>query len=63
MIREGKTHLLYTALQAGSQYGMHTLDQNLAELVGTGQVERSEAEVYVKDPQAFRSLRNRISNY
>lgn len=63
MIREGKTHLLYSALQSGSQYGMRTLDQNLAELVGTGQVDRSEAEVYVKDPQAFRSLRNRISTY
>ena len=63
MIREGKTHLLYSALQAGAQYGMHTLDQNLAELVGTGAVDRAEAEMYVKDPQAFRSLRNRISSY
>ena len=24
---------MYSALQAGAQYGMHTLDQSLAELV------------------------------
>jgi len=33
LIREGKTHQLYSTLQAGAQYGMHTLDQHLAELV------------------------------
>jgi len=33
LIREGKSHQVYSALQAGAQYGMHTLDQSLAELV------------------------------
>jgi twitching motility protein PilT len=33
LIREGKTHQIYSALQAGGQFGMHTLDQHLAELV------------------------------
>ena len=33
LIREGKTHQIYTAMQAGAQHGMHTLDQHLAELV------------------------------
>jgi twitching motility protein PilT len=33
MIREGKTHQVYSTLQAGSQHGMHTLDQHLADLV------------------------------
>jgi twitching motility protein PilT len=33
LIREGKTHQVYSALQAGAQFGMHTLDQHLAELV------------------------------
>ena len=33
LVREGKTHQVYSALQAGAQYGMHTLDQNLADLV------------------------------
>ena len=32
-IREGKTHQIYSSMQAGAQFGMQTLDQNLAELV------------------------------
>ncbi len=35
LIREGKTHQVYSALQAGAQHGMHTMDQHLAELVRT----------------------------
>ena len=33
LIREGKTHQIYSVMQAGAQHGMHTLDQHLAELV------------------------------
>ncbi|HEX2806819.1 MAG TPA: type IV pilus twitching motility protein PilT [Kineosporiaceae bacterium] len=33
LIREGKSHQVYSVLQAGAQHGMHTLDQNLADLV------------------------------
>jgi twitching motility protein PilT len=35
LIREGKTHQIYSVMQAGAQHGMHTLDQHLAELVRT----------------------------
>lgn len=38
LIREGKTHQIYSALQAGASFGMHTLDQNLAELVRGGKI-------------------------
>jgi twitching motility protein PilT len=38
LIREGKTHQIYSSMQAGAKHGMHTLDQHLAELVRTGQV-------------------------
>ncbi|MFZ5871961.1 MAG: type IV pilus twitching motility protein PilT [Actinomycetota bacterium] len=38
LIREGKTHQIYSAMQAGAQHGMHTLDQHLAELVRTGRI-------------------------
>ncbi|HTW21840.1 MAG TPA: type IV pilus twitching motility protein PilT [Mycobacteriales bacterium] len=38
LIREGKTHQIYSALQAGARYGMHTLDQHLAELVKAGRI-------------------------
>lgn len=33
LIREGKTHQIYSAMQAGGKYGMQTMDQSLADLV------------------------------
>ena len=38
LIREGKTHQIYSALQAGQKHGMHTMDQHLAELVKTNKI-------------------------
>ena len=38
LIREGKTHQMYSVMQAGSQHGMQTLDQHLADLARTGRI-------------------------
>jgi twitching motility protein PilT len=38
LIREGKTHQIYSAMQAGAKHGMHTMDQHLADLVMRGSV-------------------------
>ena len=38
LIREGKTHQIYSAMQAGAKHGMSTMDQHLAELVKKGQI-------------------------
>ncbi len=38
LIREGKTHQIYSAMQAGARHGMHTMDQQLAELVKAGRI-------------------------
>jgi twitching motility protein PilT len=38
LIREGKTHQIYSALQAGAKFGMATMDQHLAELVKKGKI-------------------------
>jgi twitching motility protein PilT len=38
LIREGKTHQIYSALQAGAKHGMQTMDQNLAEMVVAGRI-------------------------
>ncbi len=38
LIREGKTHQIYSSMQAGAQHGMHTMDQHLAELVRTNRI-------------------------
>jgi twitching motility protein PilT len=38
LIREGKTHQIYSAMQAGAKHGMHTMDQHLADLVKRGAI-------------------------
>ncbi len=38
LIREGKTHQVYSAMQAGKQMGMHTMDQHLSDLVRQGRI-------------------------
>ena len=38
LIREGKTHQIYSAMQAGARHGMATMDQHLAELVRKGKI-------------------------
>jgi twitching motility protein PilT len=38
LVREGKTHQIYSAMQAGAKHGMHTMDQHLADLVMRGTI-------------------------
>jgi twitching motility protein PilT len=38
LIRDGKTHQIYSALQAGGRHGMQTMDQSLADLVRRGRI-------------------------
>jgi twitching motility protein PilT len=38
LIREGKTHQIYTSMQAGGKFGMQVMDQHLAQLVKKGAV-------------------------
>lgn len=38
LIREGKVHQIRTAMQAGGKFGMHTMEQSLAQLVRSGRV-------------------------
>ncbi|MDL5349959.1 type IV pilus twitching motility protein PilT [Microbacterium sp. zg-YB36] len=60
LIRAGKTHQMRTAIQAGESIGMHTLDQDLARLVLSGQIEHSQAIELAQDAAEFEQLvRNR----
>ena len=43
LIREGKTHQIYSSLQSGGSFGMQTMDQSLARLVRLGQVDMAAA--------------------
>ena len=38
LIREGKTHQIYSSMQAGGKFGMQTMDQSLADLVKAGTI-------------------------
>jgi twitching motility protein PilT len=43
LIREGKTHQIYSAMQAGGRFGMQTMDQSLASLVQSGVIDLGTA--------------------
>ncbi len=43
LIREGKTHQIYSSLQSGGSYGMQTMDQSLARLVKRGTISLDDA--------------------
>jgi twitching motility protein PilT len=56
LIREGKTHQIYSSMQSGGQYGMVTMDQSLANLVRRGLVTRDAALEKAADVQEFERL-------
>jgi twitching motility protein PilT len=56
LIREGKTHQIYSALQTGAQFGMQTMDTSLAELVRDGKISRELAESRSGTPEELRRL-------
>ncbi|MCE5191031.1 MAG: type IV pilus twitching motility protein PilT [Actinomycetia bacterium] len=56
MIREGKTHQLMSAMQAGQQYGMVTMDQSLADLHRRGRVTFDHALQRAVDANVLRTL-------
>lgn len=43
LIREAKTHQIYSAMQTGSQYGMQTMDGSLADMVRRGKISKELA--------------------
>ena len=56
LIREGKTHQIYSALQTGSTQGMQTMDTALAQLVRAGQISAKLAEQRSTTPDELRRL-------
>ncbi|HEY0188571.1 MAG TPA: type IV pilus twitching motility protein PilT [Cellulomonas sp.] len=60
LIREGKTHQIYSAMQAGAQQGMHTMDQHLAELVRSGRVSYETALEICHHTEDFNRLSGRF---
>ncbi len=56
LIREGKNHQLYSAMQTGGKFGMQTLDAALAGLVRQGLVSPEEAGRHAANPDELRRL-------
>jgi twitching motility protein PilT len=53
LIREGKTHQIYSAIETGGKLGMITMDRSLADLVKMGLVTPDEARSKVHDAKTF----------
>ena len=53
LIRENKIAQMYSSIQTGQQFGMQTLDQNLATLVSKGVVSRDEAKSKASNKDSF----------
>jgi twitching motility protein PilT len=56
LIREGKTHQIYSALQTGGQHGMQTMDASLSQLVREQKISRELAEQRSSAPEELRRL-------
>jgi twitching motility protein PilT len=56
LIREGKTHQIYSALQTGGTHGMQTMDASLADLVRRNKISKAQAEQRSSSPEELRRL-------
>jgi twitching motility protein PilT len=56
LIREGKTHQIYSVLQTGATHGMQTMDASLADLVRRQRITRELAEARSSSPEELRRL-------
>jgi twitching motility protein PilT len=56
LIREGKTHQIYSALQTGGRFGMQTMDAALVQLVREHKITRELAESRSSAPEELRRL-------
>jgi twitching motility protein PilT len=56
LVREGKVHQIYSAMQAGGRYGMQTMDMSLASHVKAGRVSQQMAFERCHDPEELQRL-------
>lgn len=49
LIREGKTHQIFSSIQTGGRSGMQTMDMALKQLYQAGKISRDEAAVRITD--------------
>jgi twitching motility protein PilT len=56
LIREGKNHQIYSAMQTGGRFGMRTMDASLVRLMRAGLISREEAEKRSSNPDELKRL-------
>jgi twitching motility protein PilT len=56
LVREGKVHQIYSAMQAGGRYGMQTMDMSLAQHVKAGRITQQMAFERCHDPEELDRL-------
>jgi twitching motility protein PilT len=56
LIREGKTHQIYSLIQTGASHGMQTMDTSLAQLVRQQRITMAVAEACSSQPGELRKL-------
>ncbi|MCE5200230.1 type IV pilus twitching motility protein PilT [bacterium] len=56
LIREGKTHQIYSALETGAQFGMQTMDRVLAEMIRNGMIHKEEGLARAIDLENLKRL-------
>ena len=56
LIREGKTHQIYSLIQTGASHGMQTMDASLAGLVRAGRIPEDIARSRSSSPEELRKL-------
>lgn len=56
LIREGKTYQIYSALETGAQFGMQTMDKQLAEMQRMGYITQDEALARAIDRENLKRL-------
>jgi twitching motility protein PilT len=56
LIREGKTHMIYNAIETGSKAGMISLDRALADLVNEGLVSYEDASGKAQNLEKFQQI-------
>ncbi|MBI4348475.1 MAG: PilT/PilU family type 4a pilus ATPase, partial [Elusimicrobia bacterium] len=56
IIRDGKTHMLYGAIEAGAKFGMISMDQYLTFLIKQNAINPEDAVAKAHNPETIRTL-------
>ena len=62
LIREGKTFQIASAMQAGGELGMHTMDRHLADLANAGVITQRAAIDKAQDVEGIKQLIHRVDS-